>query len=57
MLDVRRAPSALRIDARLDEEAWHDASVIPLPLEITPRDNVPADVRTRQSSAPSAVVP
>jgi hypothetical protein len=43
---VREAASAMHIDARLDELAWQQAEVIPLPIEISPRDNVPADLET-----------
>jgi len=36
----------LVIDGRLDEPAWRDAAVIPLPYEWSPGDNTPAPVRT-----------
>ena len=47
LFDVRRADSEMRVDARLDEAAWASAEPIPLPIEITPGDNIAASVETR----------
>lgn len=45
-VDVRRAQSAIRIDGRMDEEAWTEAERIDLPWEIDPRLNVDTDLET-----------
>ena len=43
---VRRATSPIRIDARLDEPSWTDATVIPLEYETYPGNTTAASVRT-----------
>src|SRR3990172_7875881 len=43
---VRAAVSEIKTDGVLDEEAWKNAVVIPLPYEWTPGDNVPPPVNT-----------
>jgi hypothetical protein len=43
---ITRAISSIRVDARLDEEAWREALTIDLPFEIHPGENVPAPVHT-----------
>ncbi|HYA49086.1 MAG TPA: hypothetical protein VEG35_05245, partial [Burkholderiales bacterium] len=43
---VSRAASKVKVDALLDEEAWASATVIPLPFEWTPGDNIPSPVKT-----------
>lgn len=45
--DVAMARSQIKIDGRLEEEAWKKAVSIPLPYEWSPGDNVPAPVETR----------
>ncbi len=40
------APSKVKVDGVLDEEAWQKAAVMKLPYEWTPGDNVPAPVET-----------
>jgi hypothetical protein len=44
---VRRANAEMRIDARLDEPDWATAETIPLPIEITPGDNIAASIETQ----------
>jgi hypothetical protein len=46
IVSVRRATSVVRIDGRLDEAAWGNAPIIPLPFETYPGNNVAAAVRT-----------
>ena len=43
---VTRAASKVKVDGVLDEEAWASATVIPLPFEWTPGDNIPPPVKT-----------
>jgi hypothetical protein len=43
---IRRAPTPIRVDARLDDEAWMDATEIALAFETYPGDNTPARTRT-----------
>lgn len=43
---VVRATSKIVVDARLDEQAWRDASVIPIAYEWFPGDNVRPPVET-----------
>ena len=43
---VTAATSAIKIDGNLDEKAWEDAVVIPIPYEWLPGDNIPAPVDT-----------
>ena len=43
---VPRTDRSVRVDGVLDDEAWENALVLELPYEITPGDNVPAQVRT-----------
>ncbi len=43
---VTRTASRIKIDGVLDEEAWKSATVIPLPYEWQPGDNIPAPVKT-----------
>jgi hypothetical protein len=43
---VTQAPSKIKVDGVLDEEAWAAAPAIPLPFEWQPGDNIPAPVRT-----------
>ena len=44
--NVTRAASAVKVDGVLDEGAWASATVIPLPFEWQPGDNIPAPVKT-----------
>ena len=44
--EVDRATSDVRIDGQLDEQAWADALVIPLPWEWSPGDNVTPQAET-----------
>jgi hypothetical protein len=44
--DVPPASSKIKVDGVLDEAAWQDAAVIPLPYEWTPGDNIPPPVET-----------
>jgi hypothetical protein len=44
--DVSRASSKIKIDGVLNEPAWQTATVIPLPFEWQPGDNIPAPVKT-----------
>jgi hypothetical protein len=44
--EVSPADGAVRVDGLLDEEAWSGATVIPLPWEVSPGQNVPAPVAT-----------
>ena len=44
---VQRTGSGVTIDGRLNDAAWSDARVIPLPFESNPGDNTPARVETR----------
>jgi hypothetical protein len=44
--NVARAASAVKVDGVLNEEAWASATVIPLPFEWQPGDNIPAPVKT-----------
>jgi hypothetical protein len=44
--EVGRASSGIKVDGSLEEEAWKTATVIPLPFEWQPGDNIPAPVRT-----------
>src|SRR5262245_851897 len=44
--EVRRATSSVQVDGSLDEDAWDDAAVVPIPYEWTPGDNTPAAVET-----------
>jgi hypothetical protein len=46
VFDVRPAAGEMRVDAHLDEPAWQAAERIPLPIEITPGDNIAAAVET-----------
>ncbi len=43
---VPRTDSSVKVDGVLDDEAWENALVLELPYEISPGDNVPAQVRT-----------
>jgi len=43
---VEKASSLIRIDGSLDEAAWGDATVIKLPFEYLPGDNIAAPVET-----------
>jgi hypothetical protein len=43
---VTRASAAIKIDGVLDDEAWKTATVVPLPYEWAPGDNVPPPVET-----------
>lgn len=43
---VSAATSAITINGVLDEPAWASATVIPLPFEWRPGDNIPAPVKT-----------
>ncbi|MFL6192607.1 MAG: DUF5916 domain-containing protein [Thermoanaerobaculia bacterium] len=45
-LSVKRATSDIKVDGRLDEQAWADALVFDLPYEWSPGDNVPPPVKT-----------
>jgi hypothetical protein len=47
MPEVRPASSPIRIDARLDEAAWQDATAIPVSYEWYPSDNSAAPVETQ----------
>jgi Domain of unknown function (DUF5916)/Carbohydrate family 9 binding domain-like len=44
--EVRPTTARIRVDGVLDEEAWANATVIPLPYEWYPGDNVAPPVRT-----------
>ena len=44
--DVTKASSNIKIDGDLNEEAWTSATVLPLPFEWTPGENIPAPVKT-----------
>ncbi len=44
--DVPPAGSKINVDGVLDEPAWRNAAVIPLPYEWTPGDNIPPPVGT-----------
>jgi hypothetical protein len=44
--DVKRATSDIKVDGRLDEQAWADALVFDMPYEWSPGDNVPPPVKT-----------
>jgi hypothetical protein len=44
--DVTKALSNIKIDGDLNEEAWASATVLLLPFEWTPGDNIPAPVKT-----------
>jgi len=44
--EVERATSEIEIDGVLDEAAWEEALVVPLPYEWFPGDNVPPPVET-----------
>ncbi len=46
LLAVPRAAGPVRVDGRLDEEAWRHALAIPLRYEAWPGENLPADVET-----------
>ncbi len=43
---VTPAASHIKVDGRLDEEAWQKAAMLDFPYEWTPGDNIPAPVRT-----------
>jgi hypothetical protein len=43
---ITRAASAIKVDGVLDEDAWKKATVVPLPIEWMPGDNVPPPVET-----------
>jgi len=43
---VSPATSAIKVDGRLDEQAWQDAAMLELPYEWTPGENIPAPVKT-----------
>ncbi len=43
---VTAATSEIKVDGILDEKAWQDAVLIPVPYEWLPGDNVPAPVNT-----------
>ena len=45
-MSAHRAPSAVRIDGRLNDATWASAQIIPLPFETYPGNNVAAAVRT-----------
>lgn len=45
-LEVKRASSEIRVDARLDEPAWQEASPIAIAYEWYPADDAPAPVAT-----------
>ena len=44
--DIVRASVPIKIDGVLDEKAWSEAPVIPLPYEWQPGDNIPSPVKT-----------
>ncbi len=44
--NVNRAASRVKVDGVLDEEAWASATIIPLPFEWQPGDNIPSPVNT-----------
>src|SRR5215213_520780 len=44
--EISRATSPIRVDGVLDEEAWQQATAIPVDHEWFPSDNVPAPVTT-----------
>jgi hypothetical protein len=44
--DIHPATSPVKVDGVLDEPAWAAATVIDLPYEWTPGDNIPAPVKT-----------
>jgi hypothetical protein len=43
---ISAATSEIKVDGVLDEQAWEDATVIKLPYEWLPGDNIPAPVDT-----------
>jgi hypothetical protein len=43
---TKRATGPIKVDGILDEPAWADAVVMPVPFEYLPGDNVPAPVNT-----------
>ncbi len=43
---VTPASSHIKVDGRLEEEAWKNAAMLEIPYEWTPGDNVPAPVKT-----------
>jgi hypothetical protein len=43
---VTRATSTIKIDGVLDEDAWKQAAMVPLPFEWAPGDNTPPPVST-----------
>src|SRR4030042_2931368 len=43
---ISAASSKIKIDGLLDEDAWAKATVIKLPYEWTPGDNIPSPVET-----------
>jgi hypothetical protein len=43
---IPRASSPVRIDGVIDDQAWQNALVIPLPFEVQPAENAPAPVAT-----------
>lgn len=46
VIDVAATQTAIAVNGRLDEPAWSQATVIPLPLERYPAENEPAPVAT-----------
>jgi hypothetical protein len=44
--EIRRATSPIEVDGLLDEPAWAEAGLVPLPYEWFPGDNVPPPVAT-----------
>ncbi|MCP4662427.1 MAG: carbohydrate binding family 9 domain-containing protein [bacterium] len=45
-LEVPKTLSPVKVDGVLDDEAWDDALVVPVPYEVRPAENTPAPVRT-----------
>ena len=43
---ITPAASHIKVDGRLDEEAWQKANILEFPYEWTPGDNIPAPVKT-----------
>ncbi|HSM60639.1 MAG TPA: DUF5916 domain-containing protein [Longimicrobiales bacterium] len=46
VFEIAPTRAEIRVDGILDETAWDDATVIPLPFEVTPGENAPAPVGT-----------
>lgn len=45
-IDVRPTTTPIRVDAKLEERAWAEATPVPIAYEWYPSDNTPAPVRT-----------